>query len=606
MSRGALERRIADLPPAQRDLLLDRLRERQAPAPPRSPALVPRPADRFDPFPLSEIQRVYWIGRQGVYDLSGGGTNAYLELELVGFRPQRAGRLAAAFRRLIARHDNLRTVLLADGRQRVLETTPPWGLPVVDLRELPAAAAAKALATARRRLRYDRFPLGRFPLFDFRAHLLAGDRLRLMLRVETALVDGDSREVFFGELFAFYADPARRLPSPAVTYRDVVLAVEQARRGPSYAAARRHWLERLETLPPPPALPWVTGVGPATAPRQVNRQGETLSAAGWRELRRRGGERRLTPSALLAAAFAAALARAGAGDAFTLGLVGTERPPIHPAIGRLLGNFNRLTLLPVTTTGSRFAERAAALQEELRRGLDHALFTGSEVLRELGRRRPGGGPPCPVAFNSLVEVHGAEAPRPAADLQPAPPELDFIVELVDAGIYVPNLALLMTSDDFGGALHCRSQAAEHLFPAGWVAGVYDGFVDLLRRLASGDEAWEQPFAAAGRDGATAPPSGPRAARPSRDGLSGGRPASGRPASETETREWVGTAWRELLGAPPRGDGDDFFASGGDSFTLARLASRAAARWGEGTIDWRGFFERPTPAGLAALIEGGAS
>lgn len=591
MSRAALERRIADLPPAQRDLLLARLRERGGATAAPAPAVVPRLAERYEPFPLSEIQKVYWIGRQGVCDLSGGGTNAYLELELVGFRPRRAGRLAAAFRRLIARHDNLRTVVLPDGRQRVLETTPPWGLPVVDLRELPEPAAASVLASARRSLRYGRFPLGRFPLFDFRAHLLAGERLRLMLRVETALVDGDSREVFFGELFAFYDDPARRLPPPELTYRDVVLALEEARGGRSFAAARRHWLERLDELPPPPALPWAEGVGPATAPRLVNRQGEALSAEGWRELRRRAGERRLTPSALLAVAFAATLARAGAGDAFTLGLVGTERPPVHPAIGRLLGNFNRLTLLPVTSTGGGFAERAAALQEELRRGIDHALFTGSEVLREAGRRRPGAAPRCPVAFNSLVEAHGAEAPRPAADAEALPrPALDFTVEMVDAGIYVPNLALLMTADDFGGALHCRSQAAEHLFPAGWVAGLYGGYVDLLRRLAAGDEAWEQPFAAPGPPAATAAPS---AEPPEAPPEGGGAPA--------ETREWVDENWRELLGAAPRGRDDDFFASGGDSFTLARLASRAAARWGEGAVDWRGFYERPTPAGLAALI-----
>ncbi len=87
------------------------VRSRQAPegAPAAEPpVLIPDPAAAHEPFPLTEVQQAYWIGRGGDFELGNVATHLYLEVESERLD---LGRLTAAWRRLIERHDMLRAVV---------------------------------------------------------------------------------------------------------------------------------------------------------------------------------------------------------------------------------------------------------------------------------------------------------------------------------------------------------------------------------------------------------------------------------------------------------------------------------------------------------------
>ncbi|HSF40409.1 MAG TPA: amino acid adenylation domain-containing protein, partial [Thermoanaerobaculia bacterium] len=72
-------------------------------------ALQPAPADRHLPFPLTDIQQAYWVGRTGELDLGHVTSHRYVELEGEGLD---LARLERAWQRLIDRHDMLRAVFL--------------------------------------------------------------------------------------------------------------------------------------------------------------------------------------------------------------------------------------------------------------------------------------------------------------------------------------------------------------------------------------------------------------------------------------------------------------------------------------------------------------
>ncbi|GAT67109.1 AMP-dependent synthetase [Planomonospora sphaerica] len=80
-----------------------------------------------------------------------------------------------------------------------------------------------------------------------------------------------------------------------------------------------------------------------------------------------------------------------------------------------------------------------------------------------------------------------------------------------------------------------------------------------------------------------------------------RAAARRPAAPTPTEEDVIALWSELLGTAGIGAGDDFFAAGGHSLLVLRLAARVRDRFGV-ELPLRRFFAEPTPARLAALID----
>jgi len=81
------------------------------------PSLAPDLAARHEPFPLTDVQKAYWIGRSGTFDLGHIGCHVYLQVKLAAHDSER---LQAAWQMLIEHHDMLRAIVREDGRQQIL------------------------------------------------------------------------------------------------------------------------------------------------------------------------------------------------------------------------------------------------------------------------------------------------------------------------------------------------------------------------------------------------------------------------------------------------------------------------------------------------------
>lgn len=482
-----LTQRIAALSPEKRDLLLRRVRQTQPAARPavETPtAPVTQALAGEVPFPLTPIQKLYWVGHSGLYDLSGCGTNAYFELHFPGVGAGFVRRLDQALQRLIERHPMLRAVALPDGSQRILPEVPPYRTPVRDLRGLDENAAEAEITVVRERLRYEPGDTMRWPLFDVLVHLLDGGRLQLHLRFEPFIFDGSSRNILFDELFRLLADPGAELPPLSYSYPQYALETAAQADGPLRRRAWEYWSRRLPSFPPPPELPTARDVSPALRPRPRNRFARALGAEEWNRFKTLLARERLTPSSGVFAVFAEVLAVWSRNARYTLPLEGTYRPPLHPGIGEIVGNFNTLLLLAVDSLEGGFAERARRLQEQARDGLDHQQVTGQEVLQELHRLRGSSRLATPVLFNSLIEYNRGNDPAARAS------QIALNARYADAGLYTSQLLVLFTVDQFfDGSLNCRTQAVEEAFPEGVLQALIDAFCSRLQSLASGGESW---------------------------------------------------------------------------------------------------------------------
>lgn len=84
----------------------------------RLPAIVPAPDERYQLFPLNDIQQAYWLGRSQAFELGNVATHGYLEIECVNLDLQRFN---SAWQRLIERHQMLRAIVRPDGQQQIME-----------------------------------------------------------------------------------------------------------------------------------------------------------------------------------------------------------------------------------------------------------------------------------------------------------------------------------------------------------------------------------------------------------------------------------------------------------------------------------------------------
>ena len=489
--------RIAALSPEQRELLMHRLRERTSPASltsplvPELPRLSEGPVDRFAPVPLTDFQEALWLGRSGVFDLGGCGSNVYIEHEIQGPVWPLATRLNKALRAICARHELLRAIIRPDGRLQLLVEVPPYEVQVVDLRDRSDAWIEERLRQVRDEMRYARRPLDRWPLFDIVVHQINGGRARLHARFEAILIDGTARALLIQELVQLVSLPDREFPPLEVSFLDHARALADFRSTATYARSRAYWLSRLPTLPAPPVLPLARPLAPDMLPRIVKRQPEMLDSRIWQELRRRTRQAGLSPTTLLTATFAEVLRLWSARPDFTLGCGGSYRPDIHPQMVRTVGNFTTLHLLAAHDGPGTFLERTRRLQARIIADLDHQEFSGHQVWRAYNRlHRTGARALLPIHFNSVVEYGRQTAPAQSAPTPEEPPQLNF--QEIELMLSLPQtLILWVAAETNRGGLELVSQAVEEVFPEDFIPSLIETYRDLLTRLASGISAWNE-------------------------------------------------------------------------------------------------------------------
>src|SRR6476619_2352347 len=99
---------------------------------------------------------------------------------------------------------------------------------------------------------------------------------------------------------------------------------------------------------------------------------------------------RVSPTVLVLSVFGEVLGAWSKSPRFALNLTLFNRLPLHPEVDAIVGDFTSSLLLEIEHAPQRgFAERAVALQSRLWQDLDHKLFCGVDVIRELARARGG-------------------------------------------------------------------------------------------------------------------------------------------------------------------------------------------------------------------------
>ncbi len=450
-------------------------------AAPALPVLVPDPEHRHEPFPLTDVQQAYWIGRSGAFEMGEVATHIYTEVNAPGID---LDRMTLAWRLLIERHDMLRAIVLPDGRQQILETVPPYCIEVLDLREADAAQREAGLQRVRHEMSHQVLPSDRWPLFEVRATRLRGI-VRFHISFDFLIGDAWSWQVLMRDLARLYADPAAELPPLEASFRDYVQALADYERTPGFARDLDYWRGRLADLPPAPELPLARNPATLGRPRFVRHAGR-LPRAAWSRLKERASRSGLTSSGVLLAAFSEVLAAWSKSPRFTINLTLFNRLPLHPQVDELVGDFTSLTLLAVDTSqAGSFEERARRTQAQLWEDLDHRSVSGVRVLRELTRSHGGLVRSfMPVVFTSTLNL-ATQQDGGTQDEEDDDAQREERYEISQT----PQVWLDHQVAEEGGRLIFNWDVVEDLFPPGFVPALFQAYHDLLVRLAGGEEVW---------------------------------------------------------------------------------------------------------------------
>lgn len=446
---------------------------------------VPRigvdPANRNEPFPLTDIQQAQWFGRSGLFDIAVAG-HGYVEFDCKGMDLER---LTRAFQIIIDRHPQMRIVCKPDLTQVVLNDLDPYEFALTDLRGKSEAEVEAGLAEIRERMSHDIIDATTWPIYEVAATRWGEDELRIHFSFDLLVGDAWCFRTIIDEWARLYDDPANMRPIPEeLTYRDYVMGFEKIEKSPLFDRSLAYWLNQLDDLPPAPNLPMIRQ--PADLD-EIRAQHFSIlfDGAEWTRLRTAIKSRGLTPSAFFAAAFSEVIALWNDAPRHTLNVTVFNPLPVHEDIGKIMvGEFNSFMLLDCDNSAAgTFEGRAQRAQNLLWNHLDHRWVTGVRLMRELSRVKgvTAGEALMPVVFTSTIAHHKGETDIPTR--YPG----KWIYEVSQT----PQVWMEHHLWEEGDSLSLHIDVVEGLFPAGLIEDFVATYEKLLRDLMDDPAAWQR-------------------------------------------------------------------------------------------------------------------
>lgn len=431
-------------------------------------------SDRYLPFPMTDVQQAYWIGRQHGFALGASSSQFFIEFKV---RELDVVRFNQAMDKLIERHDMLRAVV-QNHQQQVLINVPSFDLKCHlfdDLNNPEADAIRNKLS---HQVNNPEF----WPLFSIEAILNQSQEARLFINLDNMMLDGLSMKIFLSELETIYHNPTSKLPELNVTFRDYVnwknthkdsdlSVIEQG---------KAYWHSQLATLPPAPNLPIQSDPAKLHKPKFIRAE-TRLMPEEWAALKEIATRHQVTPSVILMCAYASTLSAWSDNKAVTLNLTLFDRKAVHPQINHVMGDFTTLLLL-AWHPENNWLTSLKRLQTQLAQDLQHRDVSAVWVMRELARQQNTANTSMPVVFTSALGTSDG----------------DF---LPDSGWLTPSWGISQTPQvwldhqvyESSGYLCLNWDAVESLLPQPLLDKMFGHYIELLKMLARKPECWSLPL-----------------------------------------------------------------------------------------------------------------
>ncbi|WP_163869877.1 condensation domain-containing protein, partial [Myxococcus eversor] len=466
------QRKLAELTPEQRALLMRQLKQRGAKSS-SYPALTRRPGDGASP-PLSFSQQRLWFLDQ--LEPGSAAYNMPVALQLDG--ALRVDALEQALSELVRRHESLRTCFKSVEDTPVQVISPPASLvlSVVDLSSHESREAEVHRLVEQEACKA--FDLANGPLL--RASLLRLDEREhvLLLTMHHIVSDGWSMDVLVREMATLYAAFSAGQPSPLpelpVQYADFAVWQRSWLQGEALEAQLAWWHKHLEGAPAALELPTdfqrpaVQSFRGASAPVQLSRElSDALKALCQKE--------EVTPFMALLATFQLLLSRYSGQEDLTVGspIAGRRRGELEGLIGFFV---NTLALRTRLEGNPSFHQVLARVKETTLGAFAHQDIPFEKLVEELAPGRSLGHSPLFQVMFALQNIPQEELRLPGFSLRPLP--LDNTTARFDL-----ELVLAEAPDGFSGELIYRRE----LFSSAFAQRFTRHFAILLEGLVAQPE-----------------------------------------------------------------------------------------------------------------------
>lgn len=536
--------------------------------------------NKHKPFPLTDVQFAYWIGKNGGHNLSNISTSCYFEIELSNIN---INKLEKTFNQLIEKHDMMKAIILNEEQQQILENVPWYTIKITDLSGFGDAEILNEITGIRSEIYNRTINYDKWPLFDVRVTKIKKDIIRLHVRFENIIFDGWSMFHVLRQWQTLYDE--KSIPSIDISYRDYVLALEKLKNTKKYVVDKEYWEHRIENFPEYPKLPLMNSEDKIKNVK-FTRKEFYLSKNKWNILKETCKKYGVTAGAVIITAYSEILKRWSPNKHFALNVTRFDREQLHNSINEVIGDFTSLNLLEIKERDNTdLYSKIINVQNQLLEDISHSLYSPIEFERKL-RKKSGNymKSVMPIVFTSGIGIDDEREDKWVDNLsysisQTPQVWLDHQVFVIKGGLYL--------SWDY----------VEELFEEDIIIKMFDEYKNIINLMINNDN-WDDVYV---------------------DSLYAEKTKSGWKSFNEEFRTeqcenieiiekngWndiefeLINLFKEVLSAERINNSSNFFIEGGDSLKAVRLVRMLNEKFNI-HISIKSVFEYSTPSKLAEFI-----
>lgn len=365
----------------------------------KSLPLYPAP-EKHAWFPMTEVQKAYLLGRLPIYEIGNVSNHTYSEYH---YDKIEVDCLEKAINCLINQQPTLRTIFSKEAlmqRFLSLEEINPYKIVIHDFEQV--VFSDEALESIRERLSHKIYDAENFPLFAFEISCFH-DRMVLHFSLDLILLDAESRRMLLHQLDLLYRNPNYLPMLPTITFQDYQNYFQGLKFSAWYERDKSYWQNKLSKMPSRPEMPFLVSPEKVVQPRFAE---HTLfvEPTVWNKFKGRLLEANISYSSALLALYGKVIGYFAGSSEFLITMTLFNRYPLHPDVDLIWGDFTSTNLF-------HFCDYPLDLAATLRRNhqvmwddVEHALYTGLEVQRDLvqARRLDVNKAVSPIVFTGVV------------------------------------------------------------------------------------------------------------------------------------------------------------------------------------------------------------
>lgn len=545
-------------------------------------SIVPDKENLYKPFPLTDIQMAYWIGRQGAYDLGDVSTHCYFEFDCLNLNINKIQKL---LNESIAFNPALRTIILRGGEQQILKEVPYFLIDINDLSGLDYEECKDALLNIRESLSHRVIDLSKFPTIDFKIAKLTESRFRMFIGIDNTILDGISMIQFLKEIKSRY-DGSFAQENIDVTFRDYVLYKRENDRV-NYERDKSYWINRIDSFPDAPKLTFMNKENKNSL-QKFAREKDVIEGETWLKIKNISRKNEITPTALLLSMFSIILSEYSNKESFLINMTQFIKEDVHPQIHNIMGDFTDLNLLEIKLEKDiTVIENAKRIQKQLVTDMGYSSYSTIDLLREI-RRKKQLKTIAPIVFTSTLGIKSSR-------------NQDFLGDLNFGLSQTPQIWLDHQVLEIDGNLLLVWDYVKGLFDSAQVNDCFKNYVNMIKEFSLNETKRIKDFTKLNRNLKLNNEDKNVADKKNIEPIYIERNLGEKKEIDktnekhpynAELEKEVKNLWREVLGLDEIGIEDNFFSLGGTSLNMIQLSNKILERYNY-QIDFGEFLENST-------------